>query len=281
MVDTKQINGNVTTHDPHTTRLAIRCRIKITRGVTLPHVDVISEIDHKNERPRATFNRERVVPIRRKRCEHCVILSNCPLGHYDSDGNLLSRLSEPLVLSLDHFLEQSLEPKILDITPGGITYLLTMFVLYKELGWPQPTPYEVEYYFDMESVLQQHRPRYFYFSQVSHQWLDDSNNLSMPKVDEHVNKYFISWDVKKICHRHFQRVPFVKRSIPTLQIRDRVNHILSILVEQRNITQLASVNNFLMYGLHPPTPGVARVLTVDEVCLGDRQGPDLDDDEVP
>uniref|UniRef100_A0A803QS78 Uncharacterized protein n=1 Tax=Cannabis sativa TaxID=3483 RepID=A0A803QS78_CANSA len=40
-----------------------------------------------------------------------------------------------------------------------------MFVLYKELGLPQPTPYEISHYFDLRSVPKQNRTGYFYFSQ--------------------------------------------------------------------------------------------------------------------
>uniref|UniRef100_A0A803P9M4 non-specific serine/threonine protein kinase n=1 Tax=Cannabis sativa TaxID=3483 RepID=A0A803P9M4_CANSA len=116
---------------------------------------------------------------------------------------------------------------------------------YRELCWPPPTPYKIEYYFDLKFALKQNRTGYFYFSQIGHQWLGDTDCTTMSKVG-----------------------------------RDRENHILSLSVEQKNIIWFTSVDNFWKYGLYPPAPGATRVPTTNGACPGDGQGPSLADDEV-
>uniref|UniRef100_A0A803QRC5 Uncharacterized protein n=1 Tax=Cannabis sativa TaxID=3483 RepID=A0A803QRC5_CANSA len=113
------------------------------------------------------------------------------------------------------------------------------------------------------------------------------------KAEPEIDLEFESFDAKseleevapvrrrRIEHHEFQYLPLFRRSIPTLQIRDRANHILSLSTEQRNVILLTSVDNFWMYSLYALTRGAARVLTTDEACLGDGQGPGMDDDEVP
>uniref|UniRef100_A0A803PSN3 Uncharacterized protein n=1 Tax=Cannabis sativa TaxID=3483 RepID=A0A803PSN3_CANSA len=67
-------------------------------------------------------------------------------------------------------------------TPKSVKYLSVMFILYRELGWPQPTPYKIEYYFDLKSELKQNRTGYFDLNQIGHQWLGDTNCTAMSKV---------------------------------------------------------------------------------------------------
>uniref|UniRef100_A0A803PHY2 Uncharacterized protein n=1 Tax=Cannabis sativa TaxID=3483 RepID=A0A803PHY2_CANSA len=47
------------------------------------------------------------------------------------------------------------------------------------------TPYEIWYYFELKSGPKQSRTDYFYFSQLGHQWLGDTNCKAMSKVDKY------------------------------------------------------------------------------------------------
>uniref|UniRef100_A0A803QHS3 Uncharacterized protein n=1 Tax=Cannabis sativa TaxID=3483 RepID=A0A803QHS3_CANSA len=82
------------------------------------------------------------------------------------------------VLSLHHyFLDVAtyFGMCLTQLMPKSIKYLSVMFVLYRELGWPPPTPYVIGYYFELKSGSKQSRSDYFYSSHVGHHWLGDTN----------------------------------------------------------------------------------------------------------
>uniref|UniRef100_A0A803QJF7 Uncharacterized protein n=1 Tax=Cannabis sativa TaxID=3483 RepID=A0A803QJF7_CANSA len=76
------------------------------------------------------------------------------------------------VIGLDHVLEQSPVPEILDSKPPKT----------RELGWPSPTPYEIGYFFELKSRPKQSRIGYFYFIHLGHQWSGDTNCKAMSKA---------------------------------------------------------------------------------------------------
>uniref|UniRef100_A0A803PZN3 Uncharacterized protein n=1 Tax=Cannabis sativa TaxID=3483 RepID=A0A803PZN3_CANSA len=94
-------------------------------------------------------------------------------------------------------------------------------------------------------------------------------------------KYFMAQGFRGIVHHEFQLVSLFRCSIPTLEIRDRANHILSLLGEERNIIRLTSVDKFQMHGMYPPAPWVVRVPVAGAASPRDGQGPDLDNEEEP
>uniref|UniRef100_A0A803P948 Uncharacterized protein n=1 Tax=Cannabis sativa TaxID=3483 RepID=A0A803P948_CANSA len=180
-------------------------------------------------------------------------------------GEPLNRLGQPLVIGMDHVLMQSSEPQVLDAGSQGDRWVSPASVI------PTKTFNRI-----LASGL------------VGHQWLGDTNNTPTSKVGGYAWNYFIAWDIHEIRHRCFQRVPIYKRSIPTLQMRDRANHILSLPVAKRNVIRLASVANFKKYGLYPttfgdvgargPSDGVDGASTDEEVCPSGGHVPHMDDD---
>uniref|UniRef100_A0A803QRD8 Reverse transcriptase n=1 Tax=Cannabis sativa TaxID=3483 RepID=A0A803QRD8_CANSA len=84
--------GIVTPCDPHAVRLATWGRVETIEDATKPHVDVSPMNDHRDESPNVGFDLEEAVLVKRKRLRPCVVLSSCPLRHYDTNGNLLNML---------------------------------------------------------------------------------------------------------------------------------------------------------------------------------------------
>uniref|UniRef100_A0A803NWW6 Uncharacterized protein n=1 Tax=Cannabis sativa TaxID=3483 RepID=A0A803NWW6_CANSA len=145
MAKTKQTLSSTHPYDPHVVRVATRVQVRMVEETSQPRADVEPEIDQGAESSDTKFDLEDATPVRRRRYRTCSVLPDCPLGRYDANGNPLNRLGEPSELGLDH------------LTLKSIKYLWTMFVVYMELGWPQPTPYEIGYYFDLKSAPKQNR----------------------------------------------------------------------------------------------------------------------------
>uniref|UniRef100_A0A803Q047 Uncharacterized protein n=1 Tax=Cannabis sativa TaxID=3483 RepID=A0A803Q047_CANSA len=188
-------------YDPHMAMVVIRAQVRMEEETTQPHVDAEPEIDSRDESFDVESELEEVAPVRRTRYRTCFVFPHCPLGHCNAQGNPLNGLSKPSELRLDHVLEQSLELEILDAKPPrahkplqtgwrglgatlnmGWVMLLHQFFLdvaayfemcptqlmlksmYRELGWPPPTPYEIGYYLDLKSAPKQSGTRYFFIS---------------------------------------------------------------------------------------------------------------------
>uniref|UniRef100_A0A803PCA8 Uncharacterized protein n=1 Tax=Cannabis sativa TaxID=3483 RepID=A0A803PCA8_CANSA len=87
-----------------------------------PEVEV-PDVNQGAESPDTESDLEKAALVRRKRYKTCIVLSNCPLSHYDANGNLLNKLGEPSVLGLDHVLNQSFEPEILNARSQGANWV--------------------------------------------------------------------------------------------------------------------------------------------------------------
>uniref|UniRef100_A0A803PU00 Uncharacterized protein n=1 Tax=Cannabis sativa TaxID=3483 RepID=A0A803PU00_CANSA len=242
MARTKWTCHRAPPQDPHIVELMTRGRVRNVEEAEQPKVDksgVVQVEEPAAEQPMADqdeetstshdndFDAEQAMPATRpgaigRQFKTCIMVLGNPLGSYDEAMRPVNSQDLPLVVEprnlmrsrkedlweefdvIDPLGIMPLHPYFKDIanffklcstqiTLKGIKYLSTLFVLYVELGWPTPSPYEV-------------------------------------------------------C-----------QSIPSLQLRDRANHILSQPAKRCDILWLAIEANFWRYCLYPPAPGTEGI----------------------